>query len=132
MCICTKYVGDRMPRFDGTGPRGLGPMTGGGRGFCTGYFPTSYLYYAPRSYPNYGFPASYSLSYPRYMYPYMTYPRNGIFRTVPPTTVPPTTPPTVSPYVGTPFGATFPPTYSEEQERQMLLLSKAGFQRSEK
>ncbi|HOL67027.1 MAG TPA: DUF5320 domain-containing protein [bacterium] len=30
-----------MPGFDGTGPLGLGPMTGGGRGFCalplTGY-----------------------------------------------------------------------------------------------
>ena len=24
-----------MPGFDGTGPRGLGPMTGGGRGFCS-------------------------------------------------------------------------------------------------
>ena len=23
-----------MPGFDGTGPRGLGPMTGGGRGLC--------------------------------------------------------------------------------------------------
>ena len=23
-----------MPGFDGTGPRGLGPITGGGRGFC--------------------------------------------------------------------------------------------------
>lgn len=23
-----------MPGFDGTGPLGLGPMTGGGRGFC--------------------------------------------------------------------------------------------------
>ena len=23
-----------MPRFDGTGPMGMGPMTGGGRGFC--------------------------------------------------------------------------------------------------
>ena len=23
-----------MPGFDGTEPRGLGPMTGGGRGFC--------------------------------------------------------------------------------------------------
>ncbi|MFA5629446.1 MAG: DUF5320 domain-containing protein [Dehalococcoidales bacterium] len=23
-----------MPGFDGTGPRGTGPMTGGGRGFC--------------------------------------------------------------------------------------------------
>jgi len=24
-----------MPGFDGTGPRGLGPMTGGRRGFCS-------------------------------------------------------------------------------------------------
>ena len=24
-----------MPGFDGTGPGGMGPMTGGGRGFCT-------------------------------------------------------------------------------------------------
>ena len=24
-----------MPRFDGTGPAGMGPMTGGGRGFCS-------------------------------------------------------------------------------------------------
>ena len=24
-----------MPRFDGTGPWGAGPMTGGGRGFCS-------------------------------------------------------------------------------------------------
>ncbi|MDY6855297.1 MAG: DUF5320 domain-containing protein [Thermodesulfobacteriota bacterium] len=27
-----------MPGFDGTGPRGLGPMTGGGRGFCNPQF----------------------------------------------------------------------------------------------
>ena len=24
-----------MPGFDGTGPRRMGPMTGGGRGFCS-------------------------------------------------------------------------------------------------
>jgi hypothetical protein len=24
-----------MPGFDGTGPAGMGPMTGGGRGFCS-------------------------------------------------------------------------------------------------
>ncbi len=23
-----------MPGFDGTGPRGMGPLTGGGRGYC--------------------------------------------------------------------------------------------------
>jgi hypothetical protein len=26
-----------MPGFDGTGPMGMGPMTGGGRGFCSPY-----------------------------------------------------------------------------------------------
>jgi len=63
-----------MPGFDGTGPRGMGPMTGGGRGFCspwgigaalagygapprTGY---GYPYYgwAGASYPFYGAPTS--------------------------------------------------------------------------
>lgn len=24
-----------MPKFDGTGPSGAGPMTGGGRGYCS-------------------------------------------------------------------------------------------------
>jgi hypothetical protein len=28
-----------MPRFDGTGPRGLGPMTGRGEGYCAIAFP---------------------------------------------------------------------------------------------
>ena len=28
-----------MPGYDGTGPKGLGPMTGGGRGFCLLKFP---------------------------------------------------------------------------------------------
>jgi hypothetical protein len=28
-----------MPGFDGTGPRGMGPMTGGGRGLCNPYGP---------------------------------------------------------------------------------------------
>ncbi|MDH7571075.1 MAG: DUF5320 domain-containing protein [Armatimonadota bacterium] len=27
-----------MPGFDGTGPRGMGPMTGGGRGWCNPYW----------------------------------------------------------------------------------------------
>jgi len=26
-----------MPGFDGTGPMGMGPMTGGGRGFCSSW-----------------------------------------------------------------------------------------------
>jgi hypothetical protein len=28
-----------MPGLDGTGPRGMGPMTGGGRGLCNPYSP---------------------------------------------------------------------------------------------
>lgn len=28
-----------MPGFDGTGPRGMGSMTGGGFGYCTGFAP---------------------------------------------------------------------------------------------
>jgi hypothetical protein len=27
-----------MPALDGTGPAGMGPMTGGGRGWCNPYF----------------------------------------------------------------------------------------------
>jgi hypothetical protein len=51
-----------MPRGDGTGPMGIGPMTGGGRGFCSPWgvgaalhgqgFPHwrgyAYSYYQPR------------------------------------------------------------------------------------
>ena len=56
-----------MPGFDGTGPRGMGPMTGGGRGFCSpwgigaafraGIFPpymTPYPYGSPGAMPFYG------------------------------------------------------------------------------
>jgi hypothetical protein len=58
-----------MPGFDGTGPRGMGPMTGGGRGFCNPYyagarppFMGAYGYGSPYGYmPPYG--ASY---YPPY------------------------------------------------------------------
>lgn len=46
-----------MPGFDGTGPMGQGPMTGGGRGFCAvpnrGNGPSAYgmraSYYSPVS-----------------------------------------------------------------------------------
>ncbi len=35
-----------MPGGDGTGPRGFGPMTGGGMGFCTGFGIPGYANYA--------------------------------------------------------------------------------------
>jgi hypothetical protein len=54
-----------MPGFDGTGPIGMGPMTGGGRGFCAmpygGHRPYGYGFQAPYCpptgmYPFYGRP----------------------------------------------------------------------------
>ena len=47
-----------MPGFDGTGPMGQGPMTGGGRGFCA----MSYRAYDPSGY---GVRAPYHSSYGR-------------------------------------------------------------------
>ena len=47
-----------MPGFDGTGPNGMGPMTGGGRGFCSprGVGVRNYALpqWAPYPYPYYG------------------------------------------------------------------------------
>jgi len=47
-----------MPGFDGTGPNGMGPMTGGGRGFCSpwGVGMRNYAFprWAPYAYPRYG------------------------------------------------------------------------------
>ncbi len=51
-----------MPGFDGTGPNGMGPMTGGGRGFCSPrrsipqqYTGSRSAYYAFPRYGTYGF-----------------------------------------------------------------------------
>ncbi len=47
-----------MPGFDGTGPNGMGPMTGGGRGFCNpwGGRPGRYAlpWQAGYAFPRYG------------------------------------------------------------------------------
>jgi hypothetical protein len=47
-----------MPGFDGTGPNGMGPMTGGGRGFCSPWGAGIRNYAFPRrtpyTYPAYG------------------------------------------------------------------------------
>jgi len=46
-----------MPGFDGTGPRGMGPMTGGGRGLCAMPLPGTWPRYVGRAaYPTYGVP----------------------------------------------------------------------------
>jgi hypothetical protein len=43
-----------MPKFDGTGPAGMGPMTGGARGWCNPYN-APYAGYGPYR-PPYGVP----------------------------------------------------------------------------
>jgi hypothetical protein len=62
-----------MPGFDGTGPAGMGPMTGGARGRCNPYGP-SYASYGPyrppypapvRSYYG-GYPPAYGFGRPRW------------------------------------------------------------------
>jgi hypothetical protein len=47
-----------MPGFDGTGPGGMGPMTGGGRGFCSPW--------GIRAAGSYGFPRWTGYAYPFY------------------------------------------------------------------
>jgi hypothetical protein len=59
-----------MPGFDGTGPAGMGPLTGGGRGLCNPVGPR---------YAGYG---SYRRPYPVSPYPVRSYglgrPRRGL------------------------------------------------------
>jgi hypothetical protein len=52
-----------MPGFDGTGPAGMGPMTGGARGWCYPYS-APYASYGPYR-PPYAIPAT-----PTYAYGY--------------------------------------------------------------
>jgi len=56
-----------MPGFDGTGPRGLGPITGGGREFCVvPLSPGSPTYTEKGDYPpTYGVPGSIHLTMER-------------------------------------------------------------------
>ena len=47
-----------MPGFDGTGPRGMGPMTGGGRGVCSPYgMRATWRPYGARRWAGYGYAA---------------------------------------------------------------------------
>jgi hypothetical protein len=49
-----------MPGFDGTGPRGMGPMTGGGRGFCAMPYRGYRFDFHVTDYPPIGMHPSYS------------------------------------------------------------------------
>jgi hypothetical protein len=62
-----------MPRLDGTGPAGMGPMTGGARGWCNPYSPlrAGYAPYRPPYpapvHPYYpGYPPAYGFGRPRW------------------------------------------------------------------
>ena len=62
-----------MPGFDGTGPGGMGPMTGGARGWRNRYSPPYAGYgpyrvpYPPPVRPAYGgYPPAYGLGRPRW------------------------------------------------------------------
>ncbi len=55
-----------MPGFNGTGPGGMGPMTGGARGWCNPYSPL-YAGAAPAPYGPYAYPPSYFRPYGGYL-----------------------------------------------------------------
>lgn len=57
-----------MPGLDGTGPAGMGPMTGGSRGWCNPHVYGPYrLPYAAPMQPYYpGYPPAYGLGRPRW------------------------------------------------------------------
>jgi len=59
-----------MPGFDGTGPRGMGPMTGGGRGFCSPWGIGAAL-------RGYGVPPAVGYGYPYYRGAGAPYPAYG-------------------------------------------------------
>lgn len=81
-----------MPFGDGTGPRGMGPMTGRGAGYCAGFgrpgfanpilgrrwfgfgwrrpYGYPYAYRLPIPYSGYGYPY-YGRGYPVYSFPYV-------------------------------------------------------------
>lgn len=77
-----------MPGFDGTGPRGMGPMTGGMRGWCSGFMPRPWS--VDGRWPSYGYPSAFPPVVPRYTpYPATAWPQTPM--TVPaPTWAPPT------------------------------------------
>ena len=83
-----------MPGFDGTGPRGMGPMTGGGRGFCSPWG-------IGAAFAGYGTPPRVGYGYPYYGWAGASYPFYGT----------PTGAPGVTP---------FAPQMTREQELEAL------------
>ena len=83
-----------MPGFDGTGPRGMGSMTGGGRGFCSPWGRGA-------AFAGYGTPPRMGYGYPYYGWAGASSPFYGV-----PTSAP----------GGTPFA----PQMTREQELGLL------------
>ena len=95
-----------MPGFDGTGPRGMGPMTGGGRGFCSPWGIGAAL-------RGYGVPPAVGYGYPYYRGAGAPYPFYGA----------PAAAPGAAPYpaYGAPTGQVpFTPQMTKEQELDFL------------
>ena len=65
-----------MPGFNGTGPRGMGPMTGGGRGFCSPWG-------IGAAFAGYGIPPRVGYGYPYYGRVGMPYSAYGMPATAP-------------------------------------------------
>lgn len=67
-----------MSGFDGTGPMGMGPMTGGGRGYCAVPVTGAYKSYLADGFTNY-MPVPYAYMYGgfrmRRYYPYRSFGR---------------------------------------------------------
>jgi len=68
-----------MPGLDGTGPAGMGPMTGGARGWCNPYSPLNTgargvsfgpygapRVYRPHAFRPWGYPPAYGFGRPRW------------------------------------------------------------------
>ena len=64
---------NQMPAFNGTGPRGLGPMTGRGEGYCAIAFPPPGTGRAP-----YGYAGLAGTSVPPGYAPFFGRPRRGM------------------------------------------------------
>jgi len=64
-----------MPRGDGTGPGGLGPMTGRAAGYCAGYSVPGYMNpYGGRSGLGFGYGRGYGRGYGKGFWPAYPYP----------------------------------------------------------
>jgi len=102
-----------MPGGDGTGPAGLGPMTGRAAGYCAGYPVPGYMNPIPGGGWGFGFGRGWGGGYGwgrrhgrnRWVYPY----RAGYYEA-----------PYAGSYYGAPYGNPYIPQMAPQQEADML------------